>query len=162
MKKKKRETEEYFFNTCQKEFQYLIDKFNCRVISKSLTNYSSTIIYKNNTTAIEISYEPREEYIFVLLMRLVDGVVPGYPIFIYQETKLHVFYLDDLLGIRNPSLIISRKLAGVPFTNSDIGKMLKRYALALRKYGSDILNGDFIIFSDLEKIVKRRAREIKN
>lgn len=160
MRKEKKDSEDHFFNICLMEFQYLVDEFNFEVVSQKSSSYSCSIFYKNHSTAVEISYEPREKHIFVLLMRLVDGEIPEYPIFICQEAELNSFYLDDLLSIRNSPYVFDQKLIETPFKKSGMGLLLKQYAQALKIFGSDILGGDFEIFSELEKVVKKRAKNV--
>lgn len=166
---------ELFFKLCSKHFEFLIDEFGCRLVGKKSDNFKDELIYRNATTAIKISYEPRESYVFILLCQLVNGKIPDYPVFINRKTKLHQFYLDDLLVLRSPSTRIRKKpfgdtippnldvkqiiqaCAADPFTKRDLEHMVKTYAAALRKHGADILRGDFTVFAQLEKIVKKRA-----
>ena len=166
---------ELFFKLCSKYFQFLINEFGCGIVGKKSDNFKDELVYQNATTAIKISYEPRESYVFILLCQLINGEIPDYPVFINRKTKLNQFYLDDLLVLRSPNTRIRKKpfgdaipddldakqlieaCAADPFTKRDLEHMVKTYAAGLREHGADILRGDFTIFSTLEKIVRKRA-----
>ena len=170
-----------FFKLCSEHVQFLIDEFGCRVVGKKSDNFKDEVIYRNATTAVKVSYEPRERSMFILLCRLVDGNIPQEPIFVRPKTKLYSFYLDDLLALRSPGARILRRkpfggitfddldakqiieacAAAPPFTERDLEHMVKTYATALHKHGADILRGDFSVFTELDRIVKKRAEEFR-
>ena len=170
---------ELFFKLCDRYFQFLLEKFGCRVVSRKDNSWrwGYEVTYQNSTTAVKIRYEPADHYVFILLCQLVNGKIPDYPVSIHRKTKLHQFYLDDLLVLRSPGTRIRSKPFGDtipddlsakqiieacvanPFTKHDLEHMVKTYAAALRKHGADILRGDFTVFAQLEKIVKKRAEE---
>lgn len=147
-----------FEKCCRRLFQFLVVEFGCDLIANERDNFGVYITYKNATTAIRISFEPREGGIFVLLSRLVGGNVPTYPIFIGPETVINSFYLDDIISLRDPSKGMQQTLPK-EITKTYLEKCLATYADALRQYGADILRGDFGLFRELEKVVKRRQIE---
>ncbi len=170
---------ELFFKLCGRHFAFLIEEFGCRVGGKKSDAFEDELIYRNATTAVKIRYEPREKYVFVLLCRLVNGKIPPYPIFVRHEKELTQFYLDDLLTLRSPATIIRKKYhrerfadkedlhqaikasLEEPFTEQNLEHMIKTYAAALREHGSDILKGNFTVFAELEKIVRKRTAEFR-
>ena len=173
---------ELFFALCDRHFQFLLEEFGCRIVSRKDNSWrwGYEITYKNSTTAVKIRYEPTYRHVFILLCQLVNGKIPDYPVFIKSKTKLNQFYLDDLLVIRSPDAkilhrkpfgninfddldakqIIEAVAAAPPFTKRDLGHMVKTYAAALRRHGADVLRGDFTVFAKLEKIVRKRAEEL--
>ena len=142
----------------RKAFSFLIDDFSFREKSLELDNWGVRLVYCNSTTGVRISYEPREGGIFVMLIRLVDGKQPDYPIFIDEDTVLHYFDLQDLLSVRIPCFKENNLEIGI--TNSEIENYIQQIAQNLRTKAEDILKGDFLIFSELERIVKERARQL--
>lgn len=103
----------------------------------------------DETTAIAVRFEVRENHVFVIIRRLVDGKVPMYPIFIKHDTVLDLFYLDDLIKLRLPSIKVG--------ADDDVEVKIPKYADALQKCATDVLQGDFSVFPELEQVVKNRA-----
>jgi len=154
-------TYEVFKKQCKKIFQFLEDEFGFQIVASEQDLYGMDITYQNSTTAIEIRFEPRENRIFILLMRLIKGELPNYPIFIKNESEVNSFYLDDLIDLKTPSSKVKQKKFGDWLTSQDLENILIKYATVLKQYGTDILRGDFKVFSKLEKIVKVRTEVIK-
>ncbi len=126
-------------------------------------NWGYELIYLNQTTAVKVSYEFQEAYIFIMLYKLVDGKLIYNPIEINAQTELHGYSLDDLLLIKNPSVIIKPAyLYGEESTyyNKENGLELfvNAFANNLKEYAKDVLNGNFKIFEALEIVVKERAK----
>ena len=150
--------DERYLSLFRKAFSFLIDDFGFREKSLELDNLGIRLVFCNSTTGVRISYEPSEGDIFVMLIRLVDGKQPDYPIFIDEDTVLHYFDLQDLLSVRIPCL--KEKNLKIGKTNSELENYIKQIAKSLRTQAEDILRGDFLIFSKLERIVKERARQL--
>jgi hypothetical protein len=140
-------------------FSFLIDDFNFREETLEIDNWGLRLVFCNSTTGVRISYEPSEDSIFVVLIRLVDGKLPDYPVFIDEDTVLNYFDLQDLLSVRIPCFKENNFELGEK-TNSEIENSIKQIAKNLRTKAEDILKGDFSIFSELERIVKKRARQL--
>jgi hypothetical protein len=150
--------DERYLSLFRKAFSFLIDDFGFREKSLELDNLGIRLLFCNSTTGVRISYEPCEGDIFVMLIRLVDGKQPDYPIFIDEDTVLHYFDLQDLLSVRIPCFKENNFKIGK--MNSELENYIKQIAKNLRTQAEDILKGDFTIFSKLERIVKERARQL--
>jgi hypothetical protein len=139
---------------CEDVFRFLIDEFGCHVESRDQREYADCITYKNKTTAIIIMYEIYEERVRTLLCRLVDGKIPPYPLFVRPDTVLNQFDLLDLVKIKDQKLfnkLLSQEGKEV------LSETIMEHATALRKYGRDIIRGNFSDFKKLEAVVKKRA-----
>jgi len=145
---------ELFLRVAKKAFRFLIDEFQCRLTSKKSDAWGAELTYQNDTTAVNVRYEPREQFVFVLLCRLINGKMPAYDSF-------DSFGLSDLLTLRAPELKIRKRSAPERFTENDLRHMVITFARGVRGHATDILHGDFSIFPELEKIVKRRAEEFQ-
>lgn len=151
------ENEKKYINTVIKNcFSFLKKDFGFREVSSESDNWDYHILFCNSTTGVRISYETRENDVFVMLIRLMDGKLPEYPIFIDDNTSISYFDLQDLLSIRDPNYEDDNPEATE--INSEIEISLKKMAEGLKAWARDILMGDFTIFSDLEKIVRNRAK----
>lgn len=144
-----------FRNKCRELFRFLEKEYACSVVAVE-NDCGVFITYLNKTTGVRISLEPREGGIFVLLAQLINGKLPPYPIFIKPETKLQSFYLDDIISLKS-SLQSHEQTAQNKNSNNELTNKLYYYSTMLKKYASDILLGDFTIFPQLERIVKKRA-----
>jgi hypothetical protein len=147
-----------FEDLCRKTFRFLQDNYGFKVIGAERERYGVFVTYANPSTGVRISYEPRAGGIFVLLGRLSKGgELPRYPIFIHHDTPLEAFHLDDLLSIRAPDLQSTSK-PWKALTVAQVETKLHELSETLQHHASDILQGDFAIFPELEKLVKARQR----
>ena len=151
---------EEFESVCLGIFAFLKEKYDCESVTVERDKFGIYISYRNATTAVRISFEPRERGIFVLLSRLVDGKIPPYPIFVSSNTVIDSFYLDDVIMLRNPTTKIQQK-SPERHTKPWFVKQLSIYANSLTEVADDILKGNFEIFEDLERIVKERAGKVR-
>ena len=142
-----------FEKICLDKFRFLKREFDFTLSSSYGTRYGGTfILYQNSTTAVEISLQPREGGVFgCCLIKLIKDEIPPYP--------HHWFYIEQLLRRRDPSFKIDRPPPEELYKPSTFEKILGQYATAVEKYARDVLLGDFRIFDELEKLVKKRAEE---
>jgi hypothetical protein len=154
---KKTDVEKYIEN----EFQFLESEYDFK------RNYSKKIdggfefLFLNKTTAVCITYEFREGYLFILLYRLLDGEFKRNPIRITAETELTGFGLDDIILLHNKDAIVKPVYTygekSEYYTEKDgLRHYFRLFADNLKKYGSDILSGKFDDFVGADKIVKAR------
>lgn len=132
-----------------REFAFLEKEYDYKIVDIKKRPYVS-ITYQNSTTALRIGYEPRDRGTFVLLIRLVDGEIPPYPIHIRPMDRLNMFYLDDLVAFKMEDSETSGVCVKMP------KESIAQAVSALRMYATDILRGDFGVFMELDKIVKNR------
>ena len=138
-----------FTQKCLMRFEYLsTNGFELAGITRD--SYGSEVTYKNRTTGVKVSFEVRENEIFVYLIRLIDGEIPD-----YLDAPSRWFYLDNLVKLRSPTTNVPRKEGGDWFTPDDVDRFLSVYAELLKEYGEDVLRGDFSVFSELERQVAR-------
>lgn len=164
MNKKTTEFYEYFVNTCKKEFKFLEKEFSLKY-DESIIGHGATVFYKSDKVAVAITLSESYGAILIDLIRLKNKEIPIHPTEIEQDTELNEFDFKNLLNIRNPKLIFERPLIDDlvfnPGREKVVKRVLKQYAEALHIYATDVLNGDFTIFPELEKIVKKRATVFK-
>lgn len=139
-------------------FAFLRAEFACEVVETSDKDpWATTVIYQNTTIAVEVDYSVEFDRAEVLLVRLVDGARPTYPVFVSEQPALHHFLLDSLLEVRAPELLkTTGRLHGL--RAAEVDAQLSAWAHALKQHGSDVLSGDFGIFAQLEAVVRERVR----
>ncbi len=152
-----------FIKRCESKFSFLSDKYGFEVEKNQQDRWERKWVQefrlKNNTTGVRVIFERRDFRFFIFLCRLIEGDFAKDSSKITMDAILNEYDLDDLLSIRAPDLIWPPHPSNLIGSAELIDKMLSHEADCLNKYAQDILQGDFSIFSKLEKIVKQRARE---
>jgi hypothetical protein len=74
------------------------------------------------------------------------------------EDELIAFDFEDLLTLRTARHAIDVDRFGKLLTRSDFKEMVKTYARALQYYAADILQGDFTMSPEHEKIFGSECR----
>ncbi len=150
----------------KEQFHFLESEFNFRLSKSENEEWGYQLLYLNDSTGVKITYEYREAYIFIMLYKLKDGCLVENPRNIEENTSLNGFALDDVIILRNPEDIIKPTYEydeDSEFFQEDDG--LSRYTAAfaeyLKKHGADMLDGDFNLFPELDKVVKSRAMKYK-
>jgi len=149
-----------------KQFKFLEFDYGFQLVKSVKEDWGYELIYLNNTTGVKIIYEFREAYIFIILYKLVDGKLIENPKSIDENTVLYGFGLDDIIGLRFPQALIKPAYQyGEESKYYDKKKGLTLYVTAfsdnLKEYASDVLEGDFKIFHETQKIVKDRINKYK-
>lgn len=142
-----------FLEIGEKDFQFLVDEFGFKKRANKTDVGIYRLRYENKTTKVEIGFDWREQYVYVLLGRR-DKEPPQRP-----EDELVAFDLEDLLKLRTGKHAIDQNRFGKALTRKDINEFLTTYARALRQHAADLLQGDFSVFPELEKIVRKRMKD---
>lgn len=148
-----------FFKLCEKEFSFLKEEYNFLIVDKREFDWGYRFFLKNNSTGIIITFEHRDFYVFLKICKLENGSFLKDIGEIRPDSKLNNFDYENLLLIRSPESIYPEYTDDTIFNDNLIKKVIKHHANNLKKFAHDILQGDFTIFSELEKIVKERARK---
>lgn len=150
----------------QEQFKFLTSEYGFRLSKCDKEDWGYELIYLNDTTGVKITYEYREAYVFIMLYQLIDGELRENPRSIDDNTILHGYGLDDLIGLRNSQALIKPAFEyGEQSEYYDEEKGLLLYVSAfaenLKIYAKDILGGDFTVFPELDKIVKDRVKKYR-
>jgi hypothetical protein len=119
------------------------------------------LVYANRTTGVVVEWEPRDLYVFVMLCRLVGGQYRRNIRNIGPDTELNCFELNDLVQVREPSDVIRGPGWGLdwPSPPGGLKGIIAGQARNLRRYSRPIIDGDFSVFPELDRIVKARAKD---
>jgi hypothetical protein len=125
----------------------------------SATNDSSTwetwVQYTSAISAVRITRSREFARAEVHLIRLVDGQVPAYPIWVTSE-RMNWALLDNVLEARSPELL-QPEAGGL--TNPELDRQLAFWASALVTAAPDFLDGDLTAMSEAETIVRQRVSQ---
>lgn len=142
-----------FLEIGEKEFQFLVDEFGFKKRANKTDAGVHRLSYENKTTKAEIGFDWRDQYIYVLLGRR-DRKPPQRP-----EDEIVAFDLEDLLKVRTGKRAVDQDRFGRALTRKDVKELLTTYASALREHAADVLQGDFTVFPEVEKIVRKRMKD---
>ncbi len=135
-----------FEKSCKRTFQFLMDGYGCQIVSYGEHAAGMSITYANSTTGVKVSFEPRENLIFVYLIQLQEGKIPA-----YLDAPGNWVYFDAVLSMEKPEAEIQQKAFGDWLKPKEIDAILANYANALRIYGPELLAGDFTIFKTIRR-----------
>jgi len=138
-------------NTIETEFAFLTKNFGFGEYEISHQDEDEiTILVRGDATGVRIVLDLREQYPFVFISKLsTDKKVPKRLGEITPDTEINEFDLDDLVWYCSREEPASNK--------QNLLKGIKVQAKNLKEYGTEVLSGDFSIFKELNKIVKKRA-----
>ena len=148
--------EDNFINLCKDAFGFLQEDFGFKLSKPKADSFGTTMIYMNSTTGVTVYFEPRENYILLMLHRLVNKKIPEYPVFFDKESIINSYYIDSLIKLRKGNtkdidLALGKRR---PYEPLKIRECLEAYSRLLRTTAADILCGNFSVFVDLERILK--------
>jgi hypothetical protein len=101
--------------------------------------------FRNDTTAVEISYEPTEDAIEVFLIKAEDSRVPSYSE-AWHRNWVPLFRYLDFGGASG-----AEGTETVAWSDREsLRHVLAQHADALREHGDDVLSGDFSAFDEAQ------------
>jgi hypothetical protein len=116
------------------------------------------VTYRSPRSAVAVIRSVEFQRVEVQLMRLVDGELPEYPIFVVDSVSVNTFHADDLLGLRldGADEVLASQHGLEP---QEVEAQLAFWSEVLRDYGGDLLGGDLSVLDALEQMVRDRARQ---
>jgi hypothetical protein len=121
-------------------FGFLADRGFSAVDVDDSSFWSLWVQYRSDTAAVRVSKSNEFVRCEVNLIRLVDGAVPPYPIWITAE-RIDWTLLDTVLEVRAPELMRQRPPGGLK--TSELDSQLRFWSQALRDWAGDFLTGGF-------------------
>ena len=119
--------------------------------------WQTTVRYDSPALAVRIDKSVEFERVEVWLIRLVDGQLPEYPIFVNPDTPINYVVLDRVLQNRAPQE--AQKLDGLRgLTGEQVDRSLVFLSDMLRTHCDDVLRGDFALFDVIAEQMHQEAR----
>jgi len=120
--------------------------------------WQTSVRYDSPLLAVTIDKSVEFDRAEVWLIRLPDGQLPEYPIFINPDTPISYVILDKVLQERAPRE--AERLLGLNgISDEQVECSLAFLAHALATYCDDVLHGDFSIFDVIAEKMHQQARE---
>jgi hypothetical protein len=120
--------------------------------------WQTTVRYDSPPLAVRIDKSVEFERVEVWLIRLVDGQLPEYPIFVNPDTPIDYVILDRVLQNRAPQET-ERLLELKGLSDEQVERSLVFLSEMLRTYCDDVLRGDFAIFEVIAEQIHQETRE---
>jgi hypothetical protein len=147
-----------FVALVRETFAYLETEFGATISKREKNAYAVYVTYQNSTTGVQIELSSQKEGVTVMVIRLVDGQVPAYPIFITEDTELNWFNALDFVDPPRTSLVPDVTLSDPMEPDpEELRDCLEWFADILKRHASDVLKGDFGVLESIEKRVRARA-----
>lgn len=154
---------EKFETLAREAFRFLEDDYEFKLMQTTRDRYTLVMLYQNTTTGIQVEFEPREDKIWLMLYRLVNGQLPKYKNVLDIDSDMtNRFDLDTLIEFKAPWFLAARKAQRTALSEYNMQSSLVETATALRQYGEDILNGNFTDFADLGRLKQERLRHLQS
>ena len=150
---------EQYLEVCNSRFLFLSSDYGLDQVCEKNEDWGFAMVYKNQMVGVNLTFELRDFYLFVKVVRLLGGNFPSSPGEIQPNTILDSFDLDDIVGLRSSDSLIPPYKGSTSFNLSFFDQIVSTQAENLRVFASDLLGGDFSIFAELDRVVKERARE---
>ena len=150
---------EDFFDVCTASFDFLVEQFGFKRRAKKRASGVFRVPYETDATKVEVGFEWRDQYIYVLLGRQgvprwkEEGRLPR------PSDEITAFNLEDLLSLRAPGGGLDAKTFGRALAREDIEHVCGTYARALREHAADVLRGDFSVMPAVARIMNERAEK---
>ena len=157
---KEDELEQVFEET----FDFLKNEYGFNTLLSKREDWGYYFTAINLTTGIEIKYEFKEAFIQIVIYKLIDGkIVKNITKAIKNNETITGFSLEWILALKNPEAQIKPAYEyGIESKFYEKENGLKNYASIfaerLKEYASDILKGDFSVFSTLDIMVKENYK----
>ncbi|HEX3626242.1 MAG TPA: hypothetical protein VH280_12530 [Verrucomicrobiae bacterium] len=149
-----------FESLCTKSLHFLVADFAFKIVSTEKDNLGCFIVFQNDTTALKASMCPLDGRIAFDFYRLVNNIMPKYPIFFDAASDLLVFNFDNVTLLKDGTFVQQRQ--SDLFSPQGIERIVKEYADLLRRYATDLLRGDFSISEQVKQLISLRSKRLKN
>lgn len=148
-----------FCESVKEHFLFLESEYDCNLESMRAEDWGCEVIYRNRTTGIKLLYEVYCAFVFVFIYKLVNGEMVDNPRPLGLDSPITCFDFNDALPIEKRMKPAYEYGSQSNYYDEEEGlsNYSKDFALRLREYGKDVLNGDFSVLPEMEKIIKQRA-----
>lgn len=160
------ETSDLFERLVFEVFDFLSTDYNFKALKTEKDGYGCRVTLNNDTTGIQINYEPGSLRIWVLLQRLVNHQLPEYQLTPVPGYPSDYFYLEDIIVAKDSRMGRSDLLAeagrigmNTPITEEYLREKLHALADCVKQYAREVLVGDFSIFEGAQKILDVRVQQ---
>jgi hypothetical protein len=139
-------------------FMHLLDEYGLSILKERKEDWGYILEGKNSTTGIRVVYEFKEAHVKIMLYRLVDGKIVDNTIYALQnDEKISGFSLEHIVALLNPkdAQSIVFPADNMVDEQDDLQNYLFELNTKIRKYAANILLGDFSLFDELDKQVKK-------
>jgi len=146
-------------------FNFLEVKYGYELIAIRDGDGCSYLMYSNKDVGIgfKLLYELSSSFVFVLVYRLIEGEFRDNCLPISDDTEITCIDFNDTLMPEHKMRPAYEYGEESSYFDAEDGlrNYVEEFSSRLRLFGKNILIGDLSIFPEIEKIIKRRAKEFQ-
>lgn len=146
-------TAESFVELTLEEFASLAHQCTLAIWHSRSDAASVEVFFVKPPTTLKVGLEWRERALYVEFFRSSGKGLP--PDVLQQEGR---FSFDDLLLLRAPDVNIPQLRFDDGVDVKSVRSLLIFYANALSVYASDVINGDWTVYTEVAKLMEQRQR----
>lgn len=143
--------------TVEPTFGFLVDLGFEDVDVDDSDFWSLWVQYRSPTAAVRVSKSNEFTRVEVELIRLDEGQVPPYPVWI-TEDRIDWTLLDNVIEVRRPGLM-RRVRTQHGLDDGAVNAQLTFWAKALRDVAPDFLDAGFAALDEAGELIRRRVAE---
>jgi hypothetical protein len=137
-------------------FGFLVDLGFSRVDVDDTSFWETWVEYGSLEAAIRVRMNRECGHSEVSLIRLVEGMVPAYPIWITSD-RIDWVLLDNVLEVRRPDLFVQARLM-TGLGGEQLDRQLAFWSSAVREVVPDFLAGDLGAIDEASELIRERVR----
>jgi hypothetical protein len=146
-------------------FDFLWNSYGFVIKKDKKEDWGYTLEAVNKVAGIKVVYEYREAFVNVILYKLINGeIIENTNKAILNNEKINGFSIDYIIKLLNPDDLEKPyypKESEVDEKN-DLKFYVLKVAEKVKKYGTEILMGDFTLFDKLDTMVKEYYKDYYN
>ncbi len=144
-------------------FAFLEEDHGFSIAGTSCAGATESITYVNITksVAVKLEYEIMAALVYVMIYKLADGQMLETDSRITDDSIITCFDFAYVLPAKERVKPAYKYGENSKYYDEQNGlrNYVAEYAARLRKYGKDLLSGNFAVLPKVEKMIKRRARK---
>ncbi|MCA9094342.1 MAG: hypothetical protein KDA68_12705 [Planctomycetaceae bacterium] len=146
-------------------FKFLETEYGFSVEKCTESNGSSHVLYKNtdNGVAVKITYEFSSAFVFIFVYRLVHGELRENSQPISDDSEIFCIDFNDVIPANHKMKPAYECQEDSLFFDEQNGlrNYVSEFSARLKRFGGPVLRGDFTEFAQAEKIIRQRARKLR-
>lgn len=130
------------------EFSFLINEFGFKIVSKNEDNGEVSVVFMKGNLGIEISFSFEASFLFIMVHRAKNDQLLKNEYPISSVNQLYEYDFNDYISIIDANLCLKPSYEypdNSKYFDETNGykNYISDFAKRLKKYGGNILNGDF-------------------
>ena len=154
-----------FVTIAKDEFAFLRDDYDYESVAEEDGSNGGFVSFLNPGVGVgvKLQYEFASDFVFVFVYRLIDGQMRDNSLPITDDSEINCFDFNDYLAKDQKMRPAYEYGENSIYYDPQNGLLnfVKEFADRLRSHGDSILRGDLSTLPAMEKIIKKRAEDLR-